>query len=105
MESMEIPELMAGPVAVEPESGQVSAGALSKQVRGVNETPTHSKEPAMTTQNPVTAPSFRLHARRSTLRGLVLVALSALIVAGFVADVAGGPQGGRSSVQQAAQTT
>lgn len=54
----------------------------------------------MTTQNPVTAPSFDLHSRRSALRGLVIVTLTALIAAGFVADLAGGAQAGRPGAQQ-----
>ena len=57
------------------------------------------------TQPQVTAPSFRLHTQRSALRGLVVVALTALIVAGFVVDVAGGPQVERPGVAQASQNT
>lgn len=98
---------MAVPAGVERFSCQIRPSVLSKGVKGVNETPTHSKEPAMTTstQPQVTAPSFRLHSQRSTLRGLVLVALTALIVAGFVADVAGGPQVEQPTVRQASQLT
>ncbi len=59
----------------------------------------------MTTPTIVSAPSFRLHSQRSTLRGLVIVALSALIVAGFVADVAGGARVEAPTVSQASQNT
>ena len=39
---------------------------------------------------PAAAPAFLLSSGRPTLRGLVVVCLSALVAAGFVLDVAGG---------------
>jgi hypothetical protein len=65
-------------------------------VKGTTEPPATAKETAMTTLTSPThsaAPAFHVTSRGSSLRGVVVFCLSAVIAAGFVLDVAGGWSG------------
>lgn len=59
----------------------------------------------MTTTTQSAAPTFHLHTRAAALRGLVVLALTALMMGGFVADLAGGAPAGRPASQRAASAT